>query len=58
MSRDELWWGDWIEGYDGCEMCGAQKATKVRLYKYDNGEEFKANVCNKCADLHGKLVKK
>lgn len=41
-----------------CQMCG-QQSTKVlnkRHYKYDNGETFVNWVCNKCSELHAKLL--
>lgn len=41
-----------------CQMCGWAYATNQRWYKYDNGEQFKALICNSCADLHSKLVNK
>ena len=40
-----------------CEMCGRQGFTFVgRWYQYDNGEQFIAQVCSTCSDLHSKLV--
>jgi hypothetical protein len=41
-----------------CPMCGASASTlNTRMWSYDNGERFAAAVCNKCAELHSKLIK-
>ena len=43
-----------------CDMCGKEAPNKIsnRWYQYDNGEQFIARVCPKCAALHNQLVKK
>jgi hypothetical protein len=35
-----------------CEMCGGVGAVTHRWYQYDNGEQFRANVCGVCAVRH------
>jgi len=39
-----------------CQMCGKGVPFFFRWYKYDNGEQFRARVCKKCADLHDRLI--
>lgn len=42
-----------------CQMCGWKTSEyQMRWYKYDNGEQFKAAVCNNCADLHARLMQR
>ena len=41
-----------------CKMCGKYAEFKKNCtYQYDNGEQFTAAACEKCADLHAELVK-
>lgn len=41
-----------------CELCGKITAmTFRRWYKYDNGEQFNAQVCGKCVKRHDTLLK-
>ncbi len=40
-----------------CELCGKFEATTRRWYQYDNGEQFIANICYKCSELHSQLLK-
>jgi hypothetical protein len=40
-----------------CQMCGKKAITFYRKwYKYDNGEQFIADVCFDCSELHSKLT--
>lgn len=42
---------------NNCEMCGRKGFNMFgRWYQYDNGEQFIAQVCSSCADLHEKLI--
>jgi hypothetical protein len=41
-----------------CELCGEITATTFRRwYKYDNGEQFNADICSKCVKRHDALLK-
>jgi hypothetical protein len=40
-------------------MCGeSSPILQNHWYVYDNGERFISSVCQKCFDLHKKLVQK
>lgn len=39
-------------------MCGKKPAQQYKWYVYDNGEQFLEKVCNKCAEIHDKLLAK
>lgn len=42
-----------------CRMCGKHTSHfETRWYIYDNGEQFKTQVCMDCAKLHDWLVKR
>lgn len=44
---------------DTCPMCGKELfLATTRLYKYDNGEQFRETVCLQCAKAHDRLVGK
>jgi formate dehydrogenase maturation protein FdhE len=42
---------------ENCPMCGhATFNSVVKVYQYDNGEQFRASVCPPCAVVHQQLM--
>jgi len=42
-----------------CGLCGkASRALVGRWYRYDDGGQTLERVCQKCADLHSKMIEK
>jgi hypothetical protein len=41
-----------------CPFCGKKLFQSfARWYRYDNGEQFRENVCASCAAIHDSLLK-